>query len=754
MNIFKKFAIGISLTVGALCCAVAAGCDEAPEILDAPQNIRIEHNVLVWDEVENASGYAIYFDETEQEIAENRFDFSYLERYGEPFEVEILAIGDGDGYLNSDWIKYSCVLTDYTYGFSYTLTEDGTGYCVFGGKRDKLTGGDSDKWIDIPEEYEGLPVKEIGRLGDSPKRNTALTVRIPATVEKIDRFAFGDFPALMILKIPESVASIGKGAFEGCTSLIQVEFCGNGVAIGECAFNGCTALREVSLPENVTIEGSAFRQCRALREVSFPKGAVIGGGAFELCTALESVRFAEGVSIGGGAFTECTSLKKVDLSPCSSVADYAFDKCSNLTEIIFPKDASTYFTGAFSNTGWYKNQPDGYIIVNGDTLYHYKGDVPNDGVIEAFPSQIKQIADYAFSDWFPLSRGSNLVSVEIPDGVRLCGQSIFSKCDRLKHVGLPDGITEIPRWTFSKSAIESLTVPEGVTKIGRHAFDGCTLTDVRLPSTLETIEYGAFSYCKSLTSVSLPDSLKTIESNAFSNCTSLASIFFPDSLETIGSSAFWSCESLASVILPSSLKTIAPNTFMSCTSLASVSLPASLETIGNSAFSHCKNLESVRFPDSLKTIENGAFSNCTRLMDVRLPASLETIGEGAFRNCTSLTSVSLPDSLKAIGEKAFASCPIAKFYLPDSLTDLADGFTDAELEEIVLPVSVGRIDPALFSDTTILYYRGTKEQWEETFSETEYRGTRYYYSETPPDDNGNYWHFAPDGKTPVIWKNE
>ena len=642
MNTLKKFAIGISLTVGALCCAIAAGCDEEPEILNAPQNLRLENNVLVWDEVENASGYAIYFDEKEQETDENRFDFSYLERYDEPFEVEVLAIGDGDGYLNTDWVKYSCVLKDYTYGFSYTLTEDGTGYCVYGGKRDKLTGGDSDKWIDIPEEYEGLPVKEIGRLDDSPKRNTALTVRIPATVEKILLCAFGDFPALMTVKIPENVTSIGEKAFEGCTSLLQVEFCGNGVAIGEYAFSGCTALREVSFPENVIIGGEAFQQCRALREVSFPKGAVIGGGAFYRCTALNSVRFAEGVSIGEIAFQSCTSLTKVDLSPCSSVEDYAFDQCSNLTEIIFPKDASTYFARAFWNTGWYRNQPDGYIIVNGDTLYHYKGDVPNDGVIETFPSQIKQIADHAFSTLSPspFSRGSNLVSVEIPDGVRLCGRGIFAKCDGLKHVGLPNGITEIPRWTFSMSAIESLTIPEGVTKIGRQAFDACTqLTDVPLPASLETIEYEAFSYCKNLASISLPESLKAI-------------------------------------------------------------------------------------------------------------------GEKAFYNCTSLTSVSLPDSLEAIGKRAFASCPIAKFYLPDSLTDLADGFTDAELEEIVLPVSIGRIDPALLSDTTILYYRGTKEQWEEYFAEVDYKGTRYYYSETPPDNNGNYWHFAPDGKTPVIWTNE
>ena len=30
----------------------------------------------------------------------------------------------------------------------------------------------------------------------------------------------------------------------------------------------------------------------------------------------------------------------------------------------------------------------------------------------------------------------------------------------------------------------------------------------------------------------------------------------------------------------------------------------------------------------------------------------------------------------------------------------------------------------------------------------------YYNSQTEPTESGNYWHFATDGKNPIVWKKE
>jgi hypothetical protein len=31
---------------------------------------------------------------------------------------------------------------------------------------------------------------------------------------------------------------------------------------------------------------------------------------------------------------------------------------------------------------------------------------------------------------------------------------------------------------------------------------------------------------------------------------------------------------------------------------------------------------------------------------------------------------------------------------------------------------------------------------------------RYYYSETQPTAEGNYWHYDTDGVTPVVWGSD
>ena len=65
-----------------------------------------------------------------------------------------------------------------------------------------------------------------------------------------------------------------------------------------------------------------------------------------------------------------------------------------------------------------------------------------------------------------------------------------------------------------------------------------------------------------------------------------------------------------------------------------------------------------------------------------------------------------------------------------------------------------------------VYYAGTEEQWSLVSIKTNGNvyltsATRYYYSETEPalnssgdDYDGNYWHYASDGKTPVVWKKQ
>lgn len=107
------------------------------------------------------------------------------------------------------------------------------------------------------------------------------------------------------------------------------------------------------------------------------------------------------------------------------------------------------------------------------------------------------------------------------------------------------------------------------------------------------------------------------------------------------------------------------------------------------------------------------YLNGTEIKDLVIPNGVTSIGQYAFYGCTSLTSVVIPDSVTSIGQSAFYGC--------------------SSLKEV--------------------YYTGNEEQWNAITNGGQnyslYAATRYYYSETEPQGEGNYWHYV-DGQI-VKW---
>ena len=183
------------------------------------------------------------------------------------------------------------------------------------------------------------------------------------------------------------------------------------------------------------------------------------------------------------------------------------------------------------------------------------------------------------------------------------------------------------------------------------------------------------------------------------------------------------------VVIPSShqnlpVTEIGKDAFSHC-GIISVALPAGVTSIGFCAFSACFSLTSISIPEGLISIDGAAFAGCSCLTSVSLPDGLTSIGQSTFYECKGLTSLSLPESLVSIGDRAFDGC----------------------------------------SALTSVYYKGTKAEWDEisigSTNEALQSATIYYYSETKPPLNGdgtaydgNYWRYAADGVTPVIWKKQ
>ncbi|GMH88175.1 hypothetical protein TrVE_jg13257 [Triparma verrucosa] len=112
-----------------------------------------------------------------------------------------------------------------------------------------------------------------------------------------------------------------------------------------------------------------------------------------------------------------------------------------------------------------------------------------------FLLNITKVGDHACS-W-----ASNLVVVDIPEGITSIGIGSFAGCSSLKEI----------------------TFPKSLTSIGNHSFEGClNLEQVDLLHTnIQQLGRQAFRDCKSLREMKIPDSLQTFGTDVFANCSKL-----------------------------------------------------------------------------------------------------------------------------------------------------------------------------------------------------------------------------------------
>ena len=133
------------------------------------------------------------------------------------------------------------------------------------------------------------------------------------------------------------------------------------------------------------------------------------------------------------------------------------------------------------------------------------------------------------------------------------------------------------------------------------------------------------------------------------------------------------------------------------------------------------------------------FSECDNLETILIPSSVISIGEQVFAGCDNLENIKFEEGsqLRRIGNSAFKNC--------------------IKLTSIEIPLSVKTIDPYVFSSSslTTVYYTGTEDEWN-NINISEYGNdvsetiNIYYFSETEPIEEGNYWHYDADGN-PVVW---
>lgn len=314
-------------------------------------------------------------------------------------------------------------------------------------------------------------------------------IKLPSTLEIIERESFRGCSRLESIVIPEGTMRIGESAFRDCVSMKSLRVDNEKAKIGDRAFENCVSLESIDLPEGMTeIYAGVFNSCRSLKRIDLPANlTILGENAFADCSALESIKLPDSVAkIDDLVFTGCKSLGLVVLNNgLKKIGKAAFKNCESLTEITIPVSVSSFIGAPFRGCSrlrsirvepknkYYKSEPtkrdgDDHVLFNKNKSVLIAYPAASREVQYDVPDSVMSISDWAFSECRKLNR------ITIPDSVREIGEGAFSDCALLDEIEIPDSVTKIDDCAFRGcEKLERVIIPASVVDLGWGLFDGC-----------------------------------------------------------------------------------------------------------------------------------------------------------------------------------------------------------------------------------------------------------------------------------------
>lgn len=235
----------------------------------------------------------------------------------------------------------------------YMLSADGTYYILLG-----MNSEEENINLYIPDEYNGLPIKEIGPKAFANNQQI-ISVTLGNNIEMINNNAFYECHSLANVTLSNKLVEVGYQAFWNCYNLKSLTFPDLLKRIESHAFGYCQGegFNTAILPENLEYLGSsAFTGCYNLKNVTYgDKLNVLD--AYTFCgTSIEEITIKSNIKvIGNSCFAGCSNLRKIIFEDPNG---WEFQDYPNYTSIDFSDPSLNAFLlkGTYSDYNFYKDR--------------------------------------------------------------------------------------------------------------------------------------------------------------------------------------------------------------------------------------------------------------------------------------------------------------------------------------------------------------------------------------------------------------
>ena len=169
-------------------------------------------------------------------------------------------------------------------------------------------------WEAVKNDIKSVELAEgFKQTGDFKDMKSLTTVKLPASLERINSSSFANDAKLKNVVIPKNVTYIDSNAFSGTGfTLVHLKKPADGtdyndeptegkLTVSSGAYSDCPNLKTVTVDAGVTINSGTFANNKKLTKVTLVSGAVMEGNAFYGCDALKTVKSEYMFSPSGGS---------------------------------------------------------------------------------------------------------------------------------------------------------------------------------------------------------------------------------------------------------------------------------------------------------------------------------------------------------------------------------------------------------------------------------------------------------------------